>query len=809
VIVRGMLFSVLVLLFPGIGHAEAPAGPPPGNGGDRAIRFSVEGATSEVSTVKTAHAGDNISGPIRAALLSQALDEFAADAGGGPTGLVRINPAGEVQVYVDLVEFRSEYVAVLQSHGLRVEVVLPEFRLVQGWLPMSAVPTVAGFDFVRQVREPDYARPNASGAANTEGDALLRADAARATFRVTGAGVRVGVISDGVRDLADSQRSGDLPSSVQVLRAGSGNEGTAMLEIVYDIAPGAPLSFWGVSTSVEMVQGINALRNAGARVIVDDVSFLGEPKFQDGMVAQTIRAFAQAGGIYVGAAGNFSKQHYRATYVRTTGAPPGWAGTHNYLPADRDIGNTVLVPPHCSLVVALQWNNPSGAARDDFDLFIARSSDGATVAFSVTVQDGRQNPFEAAAWTNNGTAAVAVFIAVAEFARRTGTDNVLDYFALLTCASAAQDFLQYATPAQSLSGNHAITEMLAVAALGADTPATAQAYSSLGPHDIFFPAFESRQVPHVSAIDCVQTRTGQLGHFSNPFCGTSAAAPHVAGIAALLMEAAQGLGAQQARDILMTTAIDLGAPGFDFTFGAGRIDAFKALSAVRGLDVFVEGFYEDVLGRQAEAAGRAGWVAFLQANCNPDGFSGMGVAFFDSEEFRGRPLTLQAVVTALYRAFLDRDPDPAGAAYWIQQLRSQRIALATGGFLPSPEFRNLLPNRTDRGAVTAVVNRFYTQILGRSAATAEVNGWVDYIVTSGDLEGAAIAFITSPEFEARPLTFRGYVAVLYRALLGREASAGEVASWEGSLRSHLVGVITTGFVPSPEFQAKAAQLCGT
>ncbi|HMH50664.1 MAG TPA: DUF4214 domain-containing protein [Candidatus Acidoferrum sp.] len=807
VIVRGMLLGVLVVFLSAIGPAETLGGPPPSGSGERTLRFSHEGATADVSTVKMAHAGDKTSSPIRAALLGSAVEESAADAG-GPTGLVRINPAGEVQVYVDLVEFRPEHVGTLQVHGLRVEVVLPDFRLVQGWLPMSAVPTVAGLDFVRQVREPDYARPNGSGAANTEGDALLRAAAARATFRVTGAGVRVGVISDGVRDLADSQHSGDLPS-VQVLRAGSGNEGTAMLEIVYDIAPGAPLSFWGVSTSVEMVQGINALRNAGARVIVDDVSFLGEPKFQDGMVAQTIRAFARAGGIYVGAAGNFTKQHYRATYVRTTGAPPGWAGTHNYLPADRDIGNTVLVPPHCSLVVALQWNNPSGAARDDFDLFIARSSDGATVAFSVTVQDGTQNPFEAAAWTNNGTAAVAVFIAVAEFARRTGTDNVLDYFAILTCAGAAQDFLQYATPAQSLSGNHGITEMLSVAALGADTPTIAQAYSSIGPHDIFFPAFESRPVPHVSAIDCVQTRTGQLGHFSNPFCGTSAAAPHVAGIAALLMEAAPGLGALQARDILMTTAIDLGAPGFDFTFGAGRIDAFKALSAVRGLDVFVEGFYEDVLGRQAEAAGRAGWVAFLQANCNPDGFSGMGVAFFDSEEFRGRPLTLQAVVTALYRAFLDRDPEPAGAAYWIQQLRGQRIALATGGFLPSPEFRNLLPNRTDRGAVTAVVNRFYTQILGRSAATAEVNGWVDYIVTSGDLDGAAIAFITSPEFEARPLTFRGYVAVLYRALLGREASAGEVASWEGSLRSHLVGVITTGFVPSPEFQAKAAQLCGT
>lgn len=46
--------------------------------------------------------------------------------------LVRVNPTNEVQVYIELVEFRPEYVAQLETHGMLVEVSLPQFRLIQG-----------------------------------------------------------------------------------------------------------------------------------------------------------------------------------------------------------------------------------------------------------------------------------------------------------------------------------------------------------------------------------------------------------------------------------------------------------------------------------------------------------------------------------------------------------------------------------------------------------------------------------------------------------------------------------------------------
>src|SRR5215475_15709568 len=83
------------------------------------------------------------------------------------------------------------------------------------------------------------------GAVTSEGDVTHAAAAARARFRVSGIGVKIGVLSDGVDSLAASIASGDLPADTEVLpgQAGVGDEGTAMLEIVHDLAPKASLAF--------------------------------------------------------------------------------------------------------------------------------------------------------------------------------------------------------------------------------------------------------------------------------------------------------------------------------------------------------------------------------------------------------------------------------------------------------------------------------------------------------------------------------------------------------------------------------------
>ena len=155
-----------------------------------------------------------------------------------------------------------------------------------------------------------------------------RAAAARNTYGSDGTGIKIGVLSDGVRNLAAAQASGDL-GPVTVLPGQSGtsagqcsatascDEGTAMLEIVHDIAPGAQLFFaTAFGGSANFANNIRNLRAAGCDIIVDDVFYFAESPFQDGqapgiisptnggIVAQAVNDVTAAGALYFSSAGN-------------------------------------------------------------------------------------------------------------------------------------------------------------------------------------------------------------------------------------------------------------------------------------------------------------------------------------------------------------------------------------------------------------------------------------------------------------------------------------------------------------------------
>src|SRR5207245_5353295 len=112
------------------------------------------------------------------------------------------------------------------------------------------------------------------------------------------------------------------------------------------------------------------------------------------------------------------------------------------------------------------------------------------------------------------------------------------------------------------------------------TRATIECFSSVGP------TLDKRQKPDVSGIDGVSI-TG-AGSFENPFFGSSAATPHAAGVAALLLQTAPCLlsGAQGARDdvtarttlrdLILNSAVPLGGPAPNDVFGYGRLDALAA-----------------------------------------------------------------------------------------------------------------------------------------------------------------------------------------------------------------------------------------
>ena len=111
------------------------------------------------------------------------------------------------------------------------------------------------------------------------------------------------MLSNGIGTLADRQATGDLPHSVTVLDGQAGEsrdrEGTAMLEIVHDLAPGAHLYFaTGFGSPAQFAANIEALCQAGADVIVDDVIWFSEAAFQDDVVAKGVNAAVDAGCFY-------------------------------------------------------------------------------------------------------------------------------------------------------------------------------------------------------------------------------------------------------------------------------------------------------------------------------------------------------------------------------------------------------------------------------------------------------------------------------------------------------------------------------
>ena len=239
---------------------------------------------------------------------------------------VRFDSSGNVQVYIHLENTDDDALQQLRDLGATIEVVNSDWNVVQAWIPISALEDIAAMDAVKEVTPPDYAEAEA-GRVSTEGDGIHRTDLVRTFSGISGSGVKVGVISDGVDARRTSQSSNDLPDIIEVdpNSPGSGDEGTALLEIVHDLAPGAKLAFSGPYTSLDMVDSILWLANEafdgeGADVIADDYRFYFEPYFEDGMVAQAAAAAVAGGAVFVSAAGNSGDRHYAGGFVNG-GAP--------------------------------------------------------------------------------------------------------------------------------------------------------------------------------------------------------------------------------------------------------------------------------------------------------------------------------------------------------------------------------------------------------------------------------------------------------------------------------------------------------
>ena len=307
-----------------------------------------------------------------------------------------------MQVYIHVENTNEDTLQQIRDLGVSIEVVNTDWNVLQAWVPIAALDQIAALDAVQEITPPDYGVTKV-GSVTSEGDAIHRADLVRAFSGLTGAGVRVGVISNGVDAWTSSRSSGDLPSSLEINPdlEGEGHEGTALLEIIHDLAPDASLAFSSYGSSLLMVDAILWLANEafdgeGADIIVDDIAFYTDPYFEDGPAALAAADAVAGGTVYVSAAGNYAQRHYEGEF------DDGGNGFHDF-DASRDATDTALrVRIGVGVTVFLQWNDQFGASSNDYDLYACRPGlkptkfnlQNGQCEGGTRLQDGDDNPSE-------------------------------------------------------------------------------------------------------------------------------------------------------------------------------------------------------------------------------------------------------------------------------------------------------------------------------------------------------------------------------------------------------------------------------
>jgi hypothetical protein len=525
-----------------------------------------------------------------------------------PDFRVSATPTEEGLIEVDLrARVDDGLLAAIEATGGSIVNSHPRYRAVRAWIPLHAVETIAALPQVTNIRPADLATTNKID--TSEGDVTHAASTARSTYSVDGSGVTIGVLSDSIEALASLQSSGDLPA-VTVLpgQSGSGSsEGTAMLEIVHDLAPGAELYFaTAFGGQAQFAQNILDLQAAGCDVIVDDIFYFAEGVFQDDNVAAAVDTVTAAGVQYYSSAGNSGNLNdaqsgvWEGDFSATT-TPGVLAGNGDALDfGGGDAGNQVTADSPSLFI--LQWSDPLGGSGNDYDLYLLDSAMTTVVGAGFNPQDGNDYPIEFI--DSQGLDHTGFVLVVLKFS---GADRMIHL-------NTNRGRLEHGTDGQT-AGHAAARGAFGVAAVdwfltqtgGSPNPfdgtESVETFSSDGPRRVHYLADgtpitpgnfsssggELRQKPDIAAADGVSTATPGF----NPFFGTSAAAPHAAAIGALLRQANPSLTPAEVRAIFESTALDIEAAGVDRDSGSGIVMADLALAAVLSGDQILIADFED------------------------------------------------------------------------------------------------------------------------------------------------------------------------------------------------------------------------
>lgn len=294
------------------------------------------------------------------------------------------------------------------------------------------------------------------------------------------------MISNGVNDITTVENAGELPIVTIRNAGGTGsadNEGTAMLEIVHDLAPNASLVFYGLGdtpTYESLANGVNALDNAGCRIIVDDAFDPNEPYFSDDNdLGAAIHEFITGatgsysggtwtGGTYVTAAGNGAQDLYGGTTNFVSGGYNTFQDGKSYL--------QISVPPG-SYPIVLQWKDSWLTPQYDLAL-VLEDANGNELAVSNQTQGAGVPPIEEILVNNtSGTTQTYRILVVATYP----ASEVPLQFKVFAANCTITDN----TTGNEVFGHSAYPGVISVAAYESDAQTAVASYSSRGPATLY------------------------------------------------------------------------------------------------------------------------------------------------------------------------------------------------------------------------------------------------------------------------------------------------------------------------------------
>ncbi|MEI8134396.1 MAG: S8 family serine peptidase [bacterium] len=484
----------------------------------------------------------------------------------------------------------------------------PYSPIVPVWLSLSQISEVAGWAGIKQIRLVTNPFKN-EGPILSEGVPRLKSDFVSSIWPLaTGEGVKVGVMSNDCGSsenmISSRQANHELPMNLEILRdnldvgvvpATRTHEGLAMMEIVHDVAPRASLAFTTAGATVtEFCRNMRELATPphNCKVIVDDYTFFDEPFFEDGPISGVISDLTGNNVVCVTSAGNWGQDVCSFTYnpislsLSLNGSLINVNAQNFY---NGDAVNTIHLPPGATLSAVLQWDDPFYAPTHDYDIYVVDQQRNVILPETSTNDPFSGTAMEFIEYQNVSSSEMDVGIVVVGASASPNAQNLK----LVARCSFRYNHLAYTQRAGSVLGHAASAYAITCGSIGAQTATYSEVdpLSSCGPVTPIFSRVsnpfvgastsipQTRHKPDLCSFDGISTSVPTF----SIFYGTSASAPHVAGVAALLLSQFPATDPITIAGIFKRGSIDFGNSDTHELYGAGRLDAFRSLAMMTGL----------------------------------------------------------------------------------------------------------------------------------------------------------------------------------------------------------------------------------